>query len=254
MTTIQEISKLAKLANMLAVGHGGVPHSKAWAIGELETYYGEPVYWEWAFDCWTDSIQKHFDLDSAAELEGAGLSVEDFEETLCDIEGITQAQLEERLVGRILDASPESNQHEFDDIRTAAKELSRALYLEKNLHLADLEPDEYHYICGQVHPYYWACNLHGAPISVDELPPGVTPKAVDQGDYLEKLNGCDSEALCKKLIDRLPAESSNFVIDGDVIFAGYQAFSDWLECKKMSKRPGFFGAFDDLEDGATDFF
>ena len=246
--TTRELSKVAKLANMLAIGHGTPERSEAWALEQLETMTGEPVYWEWVLAAFPDTLEAlgySDDLDDLLDQEP-----EEVEGAICQEAGITQDQLDQALCLEVLRNNPVAQKGEIDSIRQAAKVLSVELYAEKNARLAKLAPDEYHRIAGAVHPYYAEPELHGAPMDENDLPTGAVVTDLSMGDYSDKLADNDLERFCGALVARLPEEARQYQFNADFLFAGHEDFQRWLDAKREGIRPARQpqGSFDGLDD------
>lgn len=246
----RELSKVAKLANMLAIGHGAPERSESWALDQIEAMTGEPVYWEWVLAAFSDTLDALGYGDNLDDL--LDLDPEDVESEICQEAGITQDQLDQALCLEVLKDDPVAEEGEIDSIRQAAKVLFAELYAEKDARLAELTPDEYHRIAGVIHPYYSEAELHGAPIADNELPAGETVTDLNMGDYSEKLANYDLERLCEALVAQLPEAARHYQINADFVFAGYENFQFWLDVKREGIRPTRKpqGSFDGLDDAA----
>jgi len=236
----REISKLAKMANMLAIGHGEPEHSEEWALAQLETYTGEQVYWGWICGA---AGRLNVDLEDLgySELPEDLLDAdpEDVEAEIRQSGNISQNDLDAALVAEILEQTPavqpgsKLRKGEFDDIRDAAKTLANDLYAEKNARLADSTPDEYHRIAGKIHPYFSGEKLHGAAVESGAIPTSTPVIDLDLGDYTSKLDADDVERLCETLISLLPEKACDYVIDPAFIFESYDAFQNWLTVRQQ---------------------
>lgn len=203
-----EISRMAKVAHMIKVGH-------------FSDIVPTPDYIENADD--VDALiaavnamrDEEDSVDTHAEAVDAfnGFDAEDRAIIVADIDAeLLQAW-------RLFDA-----ESSVADLKWKAEVLRDELYQEKDAALQKLVPSEYHLIGGKYHPFYSDVSLHGQSC---DLPEGAT--AVTGSALGIPLNSID-DSLVDEVIERL---DTDVYLDREVIGSAYKSFQVWLSCQKM---------------------